>query len=63
MDGDDRVQHFLYILMRDHLPPGVVAGIIEDFIKASKGLHVEFSNEHLAAYASELAAILLNAEK
>ncbi len=54
----DQVQHFLYILMRDHLPPGVVAGIIEDFVKASKGLEVTFSNEHLAAYAQELAAVL-----
>lgn len=63
----------LYDLMRDHVPPGVIEGIVQRDRKAvektyptfEKGFplyRVNFSNGHLARYAQELAARLLPPE-
>jgi len=51
-----RLTAFLYQIMRDHVPPGVIEKIVsadeEDF---EDGTDVLLSNYHLGAYADELA--------
>ena len=50
---DDKLTSFLYELMRDHLPPGVVEELVRD---AELGTPtVVFSNGWLATYAHDLA--------
>jgi hypothetical protein len=62
------MEAFLYILLRDHLPAGEVEGIVRTHVElprlngsvagrspragAAPGV---FSNDHMAAYAKELA--------
>jgi len=53
-DGPCLVQALLYELMRDHVPPGVIEGIMsrqEEY----RGQAFVYSNKHLARYAMELA--------
>jgi len=50
---------FLYLLMRDELPCGVVAKIIQK-IKSSKKEYFIFSNDYLAKYAKKLAEDFFN---
>lgn len=55
----DEVVAFLYELMRDHVPCGVVERIVqvqEDcrLRRGERGMVYELSNEHLARYAQEL---------
>jgi hypothetical protein len=52
--SDSRLASFLYSLMRDHLPLGVVEGLVHEAEQFSFATTV-FSNEHLARYAIELA--------
>lgn len=63
----------LYDLMRDHVPTGVVEGIVRrdketvekaypSFEKGFPLFRVTFSNGHLARYAQELAERLLPTE-
>ena len=52
----DNLRAFLYLLMRDHLPPGVVRQIIKTGIFASDGHKHIYTNGHLAAMAAECAA-------
>lgn len=53
---------FLYILMRDHLPAGVVEGIVCGWEQRRPGVYeAAFSNDWLAAYAVELEARLQGA--
>jgi hypothetical protein len=42
---------FLYQLMRDHVPPGVVQRVLEE----SRAVPVDCSNGYLAKYAEEVA--------
>lgn len=49
-----KLDAFLYLLMRDHLPPGVVAGIVKDLT----GGQCNFTNGWLARYAEYLACDL-----
>jgi len=50
---DDPLVSFLYLLMRDHVPAGVVEGIV----RPRDGV-THFTNGHLARYAQDLAARL-----
>ncbi len=45
---------FLYLLLRDELPAGVVEKLVVQ-VESSKGQIQLFSNEPLANYAEELA--------
>jgi hypothetical protein len=51
VSGTDRVQSFLYDLMRDHLPPGKVEEIVRNCDYAS----VSYTNGWLANYAADLS--------
>ncbi len=46
-----RLASFLYQLMRDHVPPGTVQGVLNDSLVTP----VDCSNGHLARYAEEVA--------
>jgi hypothetical protein len=50
---DDPLVRFLYLLMRDHLPTGVVEGIVQSDDKV-----IHFTNGFLARYAQDMAARL-----
>lgn len=50
----DPVIELLYVLMRDHVPTGVIAGIMKD-IEKGKGNKAVYTNTHLADYAASLA--------
>ena len=52
------LQQFLYILVRDHLPFGVVEEILLHHVENTKGKTVSFSEPRMAAYAASLAARL-----
>ena len=56
-----RLQAFLYLLMRDHLPTGVVVKLIQDAMKAGSG-GATFTSKHLAAIAGNLAERLSSRE-
>lgn len=54
----ERLQAFLYILMRDHLPTGAISETIETVIDndyAHPLNEFDFSNPHLAALAEDYA--------
>jgi hypothetical protein len=51
--GGHRLEVFLYLLLRDHLPSGVAERIMLDVDKASTA--PSFSNPHTAAHAAEIA--------
>ena len=53
VDATDPFVCFLYILMRDHLPLGVVEEIYRDHVAGST-TH-EYTNGYLAGYAKDLA--------
>lgn len=50
---DDPLVRFLYLLMRDHLPTGVVEGLVHSEDKV-----IHFTNGFLARYAQDMAARL-----
>lgn len=50
----DRLTSFLYVLMRDHLPPGVVTEVAIDAYVGEGGSHI-LSNSYLAKYAEYLS--------
>lgn len=56
---DDQLTSFLYILMRDHLPSGVVEDIMAKHVENIGNDEVRFSNPHLEAHARELASRLV----
>jgi hypothetical protein len=51
---------FLYVLMRDHVTPGVVAGIMIDH-QIVEHPSSEYTNGWLATYAKYLADLMTNA--
>lgn len=59
--SNDRLVTFLYVLMRDHLPPGVVEEIVVGHCETEK--MSAFSNDWVAAYAIELALRLAHAPR
>jgi hypothetical protein len=52
--GTSHLTCFLYLLMRDHLPMGVVEQIAIDS-QAAKGTTIEYTNGWLAQYAQDVA--------
>lgn len=58
---EDRLTRFLYLLMRDHLPTGVIAKLIEQ-INETGDREVIFSNKQLEAMASSYAVELIDVE-
>ena len=52
---DDPLVSFLYELMRDHVPLGVVEKVVRNSELPSEGDTFVLSNVHLARYAEELA--------
>jgi len=50
-----RLTTFLYQLMRDHVTPGVVEGIVSGDEKVDEDDHFVLTNGHLGAYAQEIA--------
>lgn len=55
----EKLVAFLYLLMRDELPAGTVAGIVLNHIRRARTAPFQFSNPHLEAYAREIAAELV----
>lgn len=52
----DPLVSFLYILMRDHVPAGVVEGIVRDHaVPAQESGGTVFTNGYLAFYAKDVA--------
>ncbi len=49
-----KLQTFLYLLLRDALPAGVVEGVMQQ-VEVCKDDKVIFSNPYVAAHALELA--------
>ena len=56
--GDERFASFLYELMRDHLPPGVIEGVLQHVL-AEPGQGVVATNGWLALYARYVARALV----
>jgi hypothetical protein len=54
---DDALTSFFYQLMRDHVPVGKVARMIEEMEDSDSHMFL-LSNQHLAAYARECVARL-----
>jgi len=57
VDSDDQLVGFLYELMRDHLPCGVVERLVSNSNPAntSNGGNCRFTNGFLANYAKDLS--------
>lgn len=53
-----KLQIFLYILLRDHLPFGTVEAIIAQHVEPSADTGSDFSEQQIAGYAASLAARL-----
>lgn len=54
VDYSSRVVSFLYSLMRDYVPPGIVEEVVRD----ASGSPTQFTNGWLAHYASDIAGRL-----
>jgi hypothetical protein len=63
LHSNDRLVAFLYVLMRDHLPPGVVEGIVVGHCEAAADKVSQYSNDWVAAYSIELALRLAGAPR
>lgn len=53
VNSNDPLVSFLYILLRDHLPAGVVEGIVRNHVNLDP--ETEFCNGYIAKYAKDLA--------
>jgi hypothetical protein len=51
VDGNRKIESFLYELTRDH----VSVGVIETVLRSSKDSNCEFSNGWLAEYAKDVS--------
>jgi hypothetical protein len=56
--NDELLVQFLYILLRDHLPAGIVEKIIVDHVNPCADMKVRYSNEFLEGYARKIAGRL-----
>lgn len=59
MANVNKLQAFLYLLMRDELPTGAVVKVVNQ-VTAMPPEEVTYTSEHLAAYAKQLAERLLS---
>lgn len=57
VDSSDPLVSFLYILLRDHVPAGVVEGIMQGHVEVPEK-DTEFCNGFIARYAKDVAARL-----
>ena len=57
----DNIVCFFYLLMRDYLPTGEVAEIIQQLEKLEME-PINYTNKHLEAYAKELVGRLFKGE-
>jgi len=53
--NDDKLQQFLYLLMRDHLPTGQVE-LVMNGLRDTRGMKAIYSAPELANYAAILAS-------
>lgn len=60
VNSSDPLVLFLYLLMRDHLPTGVVAEICRESLKYS---NTSYTNGWMANYAKTLAAAIGQGER
>lgn len=60
--GKEKLVCFLYLLMRDRLPTGIVAEVMNESTTAGEGA-TQYSNEHLEAMAREYANRLVPEKK
>jgi len=58
----NRLATFLYLLMRDHTPTGVIPNIVQEIDKITSYEFITFSNEHLFALAKDYADRVLTPE-
>lgn len=59
VESSDPLVAFLYHLMRDHLPAGVVEGIVQNHVpNPGREVTAYFTNGYLASYAKDIAARL-----
>lgn len=58
--SENRLQAFLYLLMRDHLPTGEVVNLINSVNDQDK---ITFTATEIADYANNLAGRLLKGDK
>jgi hypothetical protein len=55
---NEQLQSFIYILLRDYLPAGIIEKIMRDHVeKTASG--VDFCNHYLADYAAEITDRLM----
>ena len=54
VNSDDKLVAFFYLLMRDHLTPGVIEDIMR-MLADTAGDTTQFSNGWLAKYADDVA--------
>jgi hypothetical protein len=59
VDGDSNFQCFLYLLIRDHVPPGKVASTLRQ-VQEGKDTEWTYSNGWLAKYAEYVEDQLTN---
>jgi hypothetical protein len=57
----DRLVAFLHVLMRDHVPPGVVESLMVEHAEKTIGPYQKdaYTNKHLAKYAVEISKRLV----
>lgn len=57
--SEKNLQSFLYVLMRDHCPPGAVVEVIKGHVAKAADLEVTYTNTWLAAMAQEYTAAII----
>ena len=57
---NDRLTAFLYVLMRDHTPPGIVSTLLMDSMIGGKTEPITYCNGWLADYAHYIAQHLVS---
>lgn len=63
MKTHDGLTEFLYLLARDHLPTGVIRGILRDHVLASPDVTRTFSDEDLHRWARARADEILDVDE
>ncbi|HUU58867.1 MAG TPA: hypothetical protein VMZ50_04940 [Phycisphaerae bacterium] len=55
VDDDRPLVALLFVLMRDHIPPGTMETVFENHVAKAGGQTQEYSNGWLARHAQDLA--------
>ena len=56
----NKLAAFLYLIMRDHVPTGVIANIIQEVDELAEDDTIVCSNDHLKAMAEDYAERILD---